>query len=181
MRSIKRTHVIILFILLLILILLVYTKYIRQVQISRFNTLKVKLSQIDGKISSNLIEFNRRLNTLSGIYSLKKQIINTTTDMANLLEYVKNKTYLSSVIKTIILDSGVKIDEFSFSGFDVNGIKFNNHYSVYVQGNIYNILKLLENIEYENEWLYLDSYKLDFKDDGTVYMTLNISAYGMIK
>lgn len=181
MKSIKRSHVIILLILILVFIFLIYLKYIRIIQIKKLHSLKMKINQIEGKIDTDIIEFYRKLNTTSKIYSIKKEMLKNKLEMANLLENIKDKTYVSSVIKNIIFNSGVKIDEFNFSGFDVKGLRYNNHYSVKVTGQIYNILKLLENIEYENEWLSLDSYSISFNENGLVDMSFNLTAYGRVK
>ncbi|KAA0257352.1 hypothetical protein FHQ18_09910 [Deferribacter autotrophicus] len=181
MKSAKRSHIIILTLLISILTIAIYFKYIRVIQIKKYNLLKKNIADIERKIDTNISTFYSKIANIDKIISIKKNLINIKESLAQIKTHISNKSIVSSLIKKVILDSGVKINEFAFSGYEVSKEKYQTYYTISVEGRIFNILRLLENIEYEIDWLILNDYNLLFKDNGFVEMTFSLTAYGRVK
>jgi hypothetical protein len=174
MNSIKTREVLILFVALTIFINLIFFKYIQNSLNKKIIAAQSELSTIENNISEELLNYSQNMKIFKDLTYVKSQIIKYENKLKILQSKITSDVQISQVIKALIQKNGTVINKIKLKKSLKDGFKRIFYFEVEVEGNVQNLIKLINKIEENNDFLKIDKYVWD-KKDNSIKLNMDIS------
>ena len=174
MTSIRTRDIILLFAVLVIFVNLMYFKYVQSSLNNKIEAAKNKLSQTESSIIDEITIYSQNLKVFNDLTFVKKEIVKSENKIQLLQSKINSEVQISQVIKALIQKNGTIVNNIRLKNSKVDGFKHIFYFEVEVEGNTKNLMGLISKMEDNNDFIKIDKYVWN-KKDNIVNLKMDIS------